>query len=107
MEAEAFSTATIVLAGAGSLFGGSPVHTFDPDPSAAFSSTGGEETGLGDVIVRTKYNFAGGNGGQVVAVVRELDLVVMFFAGNYSDRVLFKIQEEFIPRYILPAVMED
>ena len=48
--------------------------------------------------------FAGGNGGQVVIGVPELDLLVTFFAGNYSDRVMFRIQEEFFPEYILPAV---
>ena len=48
--------------------------------------------------------FAGGNGGQVVLGIPELDLVVTFFAGNYSDPVMFKIQEEFVPQYILPAV---
>jgi len=48
--------------------------------------------------------FAGGNGGQVVIGIPELDLLVTFFAGNYNDRVLFRIQEEFVPQYILPAV---
>jgi len=51
--------------------------------------------------------FAGGNGGQVVIGVPELDLVVTFLAGNYSDRVSFRIQEEFFPEYILPAVLPD
>ncbi len=50
--------------------------------------------------------FAGGNGGQVVIGVPELDLLVAFFAGNYSDRTLFRYQEEFFPEYILPAVRE-
>jgi CubicO group peptidase (beta-lactamase class C family) len=50
--------------------------------------------------------FAGGNGGQVVIGVPELDLLVAFFAGNYSDRTLFRYQEEFFPEYILPAVEE-
>ena len=49
--------------------------------------------------------FAGGNGGQVVMGVPELDLLVSFFAGNYSDPVLYRIQEEFIPEYILPALV--
>jgi len=48
--------------------------------------------------------FAGGNGGQVVIGVPELDLLVAFFAGNYSDRVLYRIQDEFFPQYILAAV---
>jgi CubicO group peptidase (beta-lactamase class C family) len=50
--------------------------------------------------------FAGGNGGQVVIGVPELDLLVAFFAGNYSDRALYRYQDEFFPQYILPAVRE-
>ena len=48
--------------------------------------------------------FAGGNGGQVVMGIPELDLLVAFFAGNYSDSVMSRIQTEFVPEYILPAV---
>lgn len=51
--------------------------------------------------------FAGGNGGQVVMGIPELDLVLAFYAGNYSDPVLFKIQEEYVPQYILPAVNDN
>lgn len=48
--------------------------------------------------------FAGGNGGQLVMGFPDLDLVVAFYAGNYSDPVLYKIQEELVPQYILPAI---
>lgn len=48
--------------------------------------------------------FAGGNGGQVVVGVPELDLVVAFFAGNYSSRATLIPQREFVPNYVLPAV---
>ncbi len=48
--------------------------------------------------------FAGGNGGQVVIGIPELDLVIAFYGGNYNDPVLFKPQREFVPQYILPAV---
>lgn len=48
--------------------------------------------------------FAGGNGGQVVIGVPELDLVVAFYGGNYSDKVMFVPQSIFVPKYILPAV---
>jgi CubicO group peptidase (beta-lactamase class C family) len=51
--------------------------------------------------------FAGGNGGQGVTVIPELDLVVATYGGNYSDRVGIHIQQELIPRYILPAVRES
>jgi CubicO group peptidase (beta-lactamase class C family) len=45
-----------------------------------------------------------GNGGQNTWVVPELDLVATFTAGNYSDRTLFIIQNEYVPKYVLPAV---
>jgi len=48
--------------------------------------------------------FAGGNGGQVVIGVPELDLVVAFYGGSYSDKVFFVPQRVFVPDYILPAV---
>jgi len=48
--------------------------------------------------------FAGGNGGQVVIGIPELDLLVAFYGGNYSDSVLYRSQREFVPQFILPAV---
>ena len=48
--------------------------------------------------------FAGGNGGQIVMVVPDLDLVICFWGGNYADPVLFVPQREFVPHDILPAV---
>jgi hypothetical protein len=36
--------------------------------------------------------------------IPELDLVIAFYGGNYSDAVLFKPQRVFVPEYILPAV---
>ncbi|HEX8847804.1 MAG TPA: serine hydrolase [Pyrinomonadaceae bacterium] len=51
--------------------------------------------------------FAGGNGGQIVMGIPELDLVVAFYGGNYSDRALFIPQWVYVPRYILPAVNES
>jgi CubicO group peptidase (beta-lactamase class C family) len=50
--------------------------------------------------------FAGGNGGQGVIVVPELDLVIATYAGNYASRVGLEIQQAYTPRYILPAVRE-
>jgi CubicO group peptidase (beta-lactamase class C family) len=49
--------------------------------------------------------FAGGNGGQVVVGIPELDLMIAAFAGNYNDAVLYRFQDELIPQYILPAVI--
>jgi CubicO group peptidase (beta-lactamase class C family) len=48
--------------------------------------------------------FAGGNGGQVVIGIPELDLVIAFYGGNYSDRATYVPQREYAPKYILPAV---
>jgi CubicO group peptidase (beta-lactamase class C family) len=48
--------------------------------------------------------FAGGNGGQIVMGIPELDLVIAFYGGNYSDPVLFVPQRVYVPDLILPAV---
>jgi CubicO group peptidase (beta-lactamase class C family) len=47
-----------------------------------------------------------GAGGQVVTVVPELDLVIAFYAGNYSSRVQLDAGHHYVPRYLLPAVRE-
>jgi CubicO group peptidase (beta-lactamase class C family) len=48
--------------------------------------------------------FAGGNGGQLVVGIPELDLVVAFYGGSYSDPVMFVPQRVYVPEHILPAV---
>jgi CubicO group peptidase (beta-lactamase class C family) len=50
--------------------------------------------------------FAAGNGGQLAMAIPELDLVIAIYAGNYSDRTGIVVQQELVPRYILPAVRE-
>jgi CubicO group peptidase (beta-lactamase class C family) len=50
--------------------------------------------------------FAGGNGGQVIMVIPELDLVIGAFGSNYADRVEFRVQQEYVPNFVLPAVRE-
>jgi CubicO group peptidase (beta-lactamase class C family) len=55
---------------------------------------------------RVRAFFAGGNGGQVVMVVPELALVIAGYGGNYADRASLILQQEYVPRYILPAVSE-
>lgn len=81
VEARAFSVATVV--DGGTLFAGTdPIHTFESDPSAAFSDTGGSETGLGDVIVRSKYHLFGeGTGDTNVSLLGQ----VTFPTGEEQD----------------------
>lgn len=50
--------------------------------------------------------WAGGNGGQGVLVIPELDLVIAVFGGSYSSRVGLEIQQAYAARHILPAVRE-
>jgi CubicO group peptidase (beta-lactamase class C family) len=56
---------------------------------------------------KVRAYFAGGNGGQLVLVVPELDLVIATYGGNYADRVSLVLQQEYVPQYILPAVRES
>jgi CubicO group peptidase (beta-lactamase class C family) len=48
--------------------------------------------------------WAGGNGGQAVVVIPELDLAVATFGSNYFSAGGYYVQLEVIPKYILPAV---
>ncbi len=41
-----------------------PIHQFGPNSTPPNASGGGEETGLGDIILRTKYNFLRNYGGS-------------------------------------------
>lgn len=49
--------------------------------------------------------YAGGNGGQTLMVIPDLDLVIAIFAGNYADTArTLAYQRVVVPRDILPAV---
>ncbi|MBA2338941.1 MAG: serine hydrolase [Pyrinomonadaceae bacterium] len=50
--------------------------------------------------------YAGGNGGQTVMGIPELDLVIAIYAGNYADSPSGQITQGYVPKYILPAVKE-
>jgi CubicO group peptidase (beta-lactamase class C family) len=55
---------------------------------------------------QVRVYFAGGNGGQGVLVVPELDLVVETLGGSYNSRSGLEIQQGYLARYILPAIRE-
>jgi len=50
--------------------------------------------------------FAGGNGGQGIFAIPELDLTFAIFGGNYGDHVGLEVQENLLPNFVLPAVRE-
>lgn len=49
--------------------------------------------------------FAGGNGGQIVLVIPKLDMVVTIYGANYQSAETFVAQRQYVPRFILPAVV--
>jgi CubicO group peptidase (beta-lactamase class C family) len=55
---------------------------------------------------RTYHTFrAAGNGGQMVIVIPDLDLVAVFMGGNYNQGpVWWRWNDEFIPKILIPAV---
>jgi hypothetical protein len=67
VEARASSVAEVILAEptGGSVIGGNPVHSFALDEDSRSSETGGKETGLGDVIVRSKYQLMSDDSGPL------------------------------------------
>jgi CubicO group peptidase (beta-lactamase class C family) len=48
--------------------------------------------------------YAAGNGGQIAMGIPELDLVVAFYGGNYSQGATQLAQKVLVPQFILPAV---
>jgi len=51
---------------------GSNIHTFAGAPDEAVSTTGGSDTGLGDIILRAKYTFASSPGLPSMAVLGQI-----------------------------------
>jgi len=48
--------------------------------------------------------YAAGNGGQIAMAIPELDLVICFMGGNFSDKGARVSQDVYVPDYILPAI---
>lgn len=48
---------------------------------------------------------AEGNGGQMSMYIPELDLAFVAFGGSYASRGALRMQNEFIPQYVLPMVV--
>ena len=65
VEARALSRAEVFLGEptGGSVIGGNPVHSFELDDDVRFSETGGKKTGLGDVLLRSKYQLVSDDDG--------------------------------------------
>lgn len=52
--------------------------------------------------------YAGGNGGQLIIVIPELDMVVGFTGGDYAEaRKFFAWEIELLPQYIIPAALNQ
>jgi CubicO group peptidase (beta-lactamase class C family) len=50
--------------------------------------------------------FASGNGGQVVMVLPDLDMIVASYGGNYGDRAGWAMVKDYIPKYVLPSLVD-
>jgi len=51
--------------------------------------------------------MAQGNGGQLIAVLPELDATVMFTAGNYENFPTWRAYfEDWIPRYVIALMVK-
>ncbi len=50
-------------------------------------------------------SFAGGNGEQIVMAMPERGMVIAFFGVNCSDLVYLTPQRDYVPNYIIPAVI--
>lgn len=49
--------------------------------------------------------FAGGNGGQYIIGVPDLELLVVMYGGAYSTAGTFAGREDFLPGYLIPAAV--
>jgi len=92
----------------------SDVHNFDPALDAPRSTGGGDKTGIGDIILRTKYNFLrSSNGWPDLAIVGEVKLPTgdqdnLLGTGETNFKGLFVASRSFGPgaevRWLTPHI---
>jgi CubicO group peptidase (beta-lactamase class C family) len=75
-------------------------------------ATGAMRYGLGWWVAEYPFRgqtiqayFAAGNGGNVVIVIPKLDMVVTMYSANYQDAATVIPQRQYVPQFILPAVI--
>lgn len=51
--------------------------------------------------------MAAGNGGQIVMVFPEYNVVFGSFGGNYADASTFVMQRDLVPKYVLPMILDS
>ena len=78
-------------------------------PADTLSGTDGYAWHLGYIKGDRRYRFyqSNGNGGQLLIVVPELDLVVVFTAGNYGNFAVWgRFQSDLVANSIIPAIVK-
>jgi CubicO group peptidase (beta-lactamase class C family) len=55
---------------------------------------------------RWRAFYAGGNGGNYVIVVPELDLNIVFLASNYNQSIMHQTKLEYVPAFVLRSALE-
>ncbi len=78
---------------------------------SAITEMWGEQYGLGWWLIEYPYKertvtafYAGGNGGQYIIGIPELDLLVLIYGGNYGQSVMHISKRQYVPEFILKAV---
>ena len=82
-----------------------PVIDVDVDHEYAYAWHTRSQS-VGDRVMR--HYFAAGNGGQQVIIIPDLDMVVSFTGGDYSEAdKYFRWEIQLLPQYIIPAATKN